>query len=129
MGVMFWLIFKEQITYGEFMALLFYSFRVINGMTMFGEVVKTYQEAKASIGVLDDIMQMEPAPVPSHPRDVHMINSLSFDKVSFGYSNEKPVLHNVSREVNAGKTVAFVGPSGSGKSTIIKLMCGLYPAT
>lgn len=124
---MFWLIFKEQMTYGEFMALLFYSFWIMNGMTQFGEVIKTYQEAKASMETLDDIMKMEPAPIPENPKDVHLIDSLAFDHVSFGYSEDKPTLFDVNWEVTAGKTVAFVGPSGSGKSTIIKLLCGLYP--
>ncbi len=114
-------------TYGEFMALLFYSFWIMNGMTQFGEVIKTYQEAKASMETLDDIMKMEPAPIPENPKDVHLIDSLAFDHVSFGYSEDKPTLFDVNWEVTAGKTVAFVGPSGSGKSTIIKLLCGLYP--
>lgn len=119
MGTMFWLIFKEQMTYGEFMALLFYSFWIINGMTQFGEVIKTYQEAKASMETLDDIMKMPPAPIPSNPKDVQVIDSLAFDHVSFGYMEDKPTLFDVSWNVQAGKTVAFVWPSGSGKSTII----------
>ena len=123
MGTMFRLIFREQMTYGEFLALLFYSFRIINGMTQFGEVIKTYQEAKASMETLDDIMNMEPAPIPKNPNSIHLIDSMAFDHVSFGYSEDKPTLIDVNREVKAGKTVAFVGPSGSGKSTIIKLLC------
>ncbi len=128
MGTMFRLIFKEQMTYGEFMALLFYSFRIMNGMTMFGEVIKTYQEAKASVELLDEIKNMEPAPIPQDPNDISMVDSMAFDHVSFGYNADKQTLFDVSRNVQAGKTVAFVGPSGSGKSTIVKLLCGLYPA-
>lgn len=128
MGTMFWLIFKWQMTYGEFMALLFYSFWIINGMTQFGEVIKTYQEARASMEVLEDIMQMEPAPVPEHPTTLQTIDSMAFDHVAFGYSEDKPTLFDVSWDVQAGKTVAFVWPSWSGKSTIIKLLCWLYPA-
>ncbi len=123
MGTMFRLIFKEQMTYGEFLALLFYSFWIINGMTQFGEVIKTYQEAKASMETLDDIMHMAPAPVPENPEALPVISSMAFDHVSFGYSAEKEVLHDIDWNVQAGKTVAFVGPSGSGKSTIIKLLC------
>ena len=125
---MFRLIFKEQMTYGEFMALLFYSFRIINGMTQFGEVIKTYQEAKASMETLEDIMKMSPAPIPETPKNLSTVTSMAFDHVSFGYGDSKSTLFDVSRNVQAGKTVAFVGPSGSGKSTIIKLLCGLYPA-
>lgn len=108
MGTMFWLIFQGEMTIGEFFTLLFYSFWVMNGMTQFGEVIKTYQEAKASMEVLDDIMHMEPAPIPEKPTSIQTIRSMSFDNVSFGYSDEKPTLFDISWKVDAGKTVAFV---------------------
>jgi len=129
MGTMLWLIFARQISFGQFYSLIFYSFWVINGMTMFGDVIKSYQEAKASMVLLDDIMHMEPAPVPENPENISSIDSMVFDHVSFGYSDEKQTLYDVNWNVQAWKTVAFVGPSGSGKSTIVKLLCGLYPAT
>ncbi len=128
-GTMFRLIFQWEMTIGEFFSLLFYSFWILNGLTQFGEVIKSYQEAKASMETLDDIMDMKPAPVPQKPTEIETVHTMAFDHVSFSYTEEKQTLHEISWEVQAGKTVAFVGPSGSGKSTIIKLLCGLYPAT
>jgi len=55
--------------------------------------------------------------------------SLSFENVSFSYSGGKQVLHGISFEVSAGKTVALVGPSGAGKSTIASLIARLYDVT
>ena len=43
---------------------------------------------------------------------------LRFDGVSYGYEGGPEVLHDVTFEVPAGRTVALVGPTGSGKSTI-----------
>jgi ABC-type multidrug transport system fused ATPase/permease subunit len=43
---------------------------------------------------------------------------LRFDRVSYGYEGGPEVLHDVTFEVPAGRTVALVGPTGSGKSTI-----------
>ena len=49
-----------------------------------------------------------------------------FRNVSFGYSDKKEVLHNISFKVKANTTVGFVGKSGSGKSTIFSLLEKLY---
>ena len=55
--------------------------------------------------------------------------SVKFDNVSFGYDADRGILHGVSFEIPAGKTVAVVGPSGAGKSTLARLMFRFYDVT
>jgi len=47
---------------------------------------------------------------------------IEFCNVSFGYKPERPILKDVSFEVQPGQTLAIVGPTGSGKTTIMRLL-------
>jgi ATP-binding cassette, subfamily B, heavy metal transporter len=52
-----------------------------------------------------------------------------FDKVSFAYDAERPIIRQLTFSVPAGHTVAIVGPSGAGKSTISRLLYRFYELT
>ncbi len=130
MLLMLWLIYTGQITLGEFFSLLFYSFFIFNPLSMLGDVSTSYQETKASLEKLEEILAKPAEVKPENPIAVKDIDNITFDKVSFAYqSGNDEALKNISLNIQSGKTVAFVGPSGSGKSTTIKLIVGLYQPT
>ena len=47
---------------------------------------------------------------------------IRLENVSFGYSDEKEILHDISLDFKKGKSYAIVGASGSGKSTLLNLL-------
>ncbi len=130
LGTMFWLVYIKSITLWEFFSLYFYSFFIFSPLYMLGEVMKNYQEAKASDEVIHSILSMTPKEQKTTnvvtPETLH---SLWFNDVGFGYNNDKQILHSMSFAAKAGETIAFVGPSGAGKSTIVKLLLWLYQPT
>ena len=52
--------------------------------------------------------------------------AIAFDRVSFGYDKDDPVLHEVSFTIEPGQVVGIVGPTGSGKSTVLSLLPRFY---
>ncbi len=59
-------------------------------------------------------------------RPVSSIEEITFDDVTFSYTDDERVLDGVSFGVARGEFVAFVGQSGAGKSTIVSLLARLY---
>ena len=46
------------------------------------------------------------------------------ENLSFGYTKEKPLIHNLSFSLKKGELKAIVGESGAGKSTLFELLLG-----
>jgi ATP-binding cassette subfamily B protein len=54
---------------------------------------------------------------------------VQFDRVTFGYDPQRPVLHDIRFTAQAGQTIALVGHTGSGKTSIINLIAKFYLPT
>ncbi|AFY94150.1 ABC transporter ATP-binding protein [Chamaesiphon minutus] len=54
---------------------------------------------------------------------------IEFERLSFGYDPERPILHDINLTIEPYQTVALVGKSGSGKSTLVKLLLRYFEPT
>jgi ATP-binding cassette subfamily B protein len=93
-----------------------------------------YREVKQSLTDLDRMFvllerEREVADALGAPDLTVRDGSVRFENVSFAYEPSRPILHGVSFEIPAGKTVAVVGASGAGKSTLARLLYRFYDVT
>lgn len=71
--------------------------------------------------LLDQPVVADPALTLRHGSD----NSVVLENVRFSHDGERDVLHGVSANIEAGRTVAVVGATGAGKTTLLHLIAGL----
>ncbi len=121
------LIFKNIVTPGQYLSLMFYGFFIFGPMQEIGNIIISYREAQASLHNFDTLMKKPVEEKPHTPKKIGAIEKLAFNNVTFQHrSASYKALNAISFEVKNGETIAFVGPSGSGKSTLVKLLVGLY---
>ena len=94
-----------------------------------------YRELKQNLVDLEKMFTlMERNQEIADAPDAHPLNlapgamdaSVRFTDVTFAYEPNRTILHHISFDIPAGKTVAVVGPSGSGKSTLARLLYRFY---
>lgn len=90
-----------------------------------------YRELRQSLLDMETLFNLQKVnvtikePPNAKPLVLRHGGQIKFENVTFGY-RDRPILHNLSLTIPAGKKVAIVGPSGSGKSTILRLLFRSY---
>lgn len=99
--------------------------------TAITNITDMYEKSMACARRILTILNSKPTIIDGKQSlDIHTIQGkIDFNDVSFRYTNGLSVFNNLSFEISAKTTVAFVGSTGSGKSTVIKLLLRLYDVT
>jgi len=125
--LMLYLIFRQQITIGQFFSLMIYSFYIFTPLQELGNVINIYRETEVSLQNFQEILDTPRDPKPANPEPLRELMALNFENVSFQHLTSSTLaLNEITFGAARGDTVAFVGPSGAGKSTLVKLLVGLY---
>jgi ATP-binding cassette subfamily B protein len=125
-------IIKKQLSLGELVAFLSYMrlfFQPLRELSQKYSIVQSALASAERIFHLLDNDNSEKELIDSRPVNHAQIQGdLCFDKISFSYKRNQPVLRDISFKIKEGETVAIVGPTGSGKSTLINLLLRFYEA-
>lgn len=121
-------IMKGKMTLGDLVAANMFVAAFLQPIRRLANFVEQFSTGMAGFMRFSEMMQIHEE-MPEKPDAVELsekIESVDFENVSFDYSENFPVLKNISLEVKKGQTVAFVGPSGGGKTTLCNLLARFY---
>ena len=116
------------ITLGGVAQFVQYSRKFAGPINEFSNILHEFQSALSAaervFAILDEKPEKEDLPDAKEFTDVK--GDVYLDNVTFGYTEDKTVLKNVTVSAKKGQTVAIVGPTGAGKTTIINLLMRFY---
>ncbi len=113
---------------GDVQAFIQYSRQFTQPLAQLGSMANLLQSGVASaeriFDLLDAAEQSEDADSVEAPAEVH--GRLVFENVSFRYTEDKPLIEQLSLVAEPGQTIAIVGLTGAGKTTLVNLMMRFY---
>ncbi|MHA7965230.1 ABC transporter transmembrane domain-containing protein [Paenibacillus sp. CAU 1782] len=123
-----YLIFQDQMSIGEFIAFLTLFMSVGQSGANLTYLMPALIESHISFKRIAEIMEQKPSvPEAENARELPAaISRISFNDVTFGYTEQSDQLRRVNLEIPVGSYTAFVGTSGSGKSTALQLLARFY---
>ncbi|MCE5342242.1 MAG: ATP-binding cassette domain-containing protein, partial [Eubacteriales bacterium] len=128
---------------GTLTAFMSYATQIFEPISNIARMFAEMQQAQAAAERVMTLLETEPeiADTPEvietygdsfHPKKENwpsIKGDITFQNVSFQYTNGEKVLSDFNLDVKAGQNIAIVGETGSGKSTIVNLICRFYEPT
>ncbi|KQY56809.1 ABC transporter ATP-binding protein [Nocardioides sp. Root140] len=121
-----------SLSLGEVQAFIQYTRQFTQPLTAVASMMNLLQSGVASaervFELLDaDEQRPDGQVAPAAPGERH--GEVVFDRVSFRYDEDKPLIEDLSLVAQPGQTVAIVGPTGAGKTTLVNLVMRFYEVT
>lgn len=122
---------NDQLALSDFVAFFLYVnifMKPVFRLLMFTEM---YQRGMAGYHRFNEMMQhkVEIDDAPDAIAAGNIKGRVTFENVTFGYLQDKPVLKHFDLDIAPGEKVAFVGATGAGKTTLASLLLRFYEPT
>jgi subfamily B ATP-binding cassette protein MsbA len=117
-----------QLSAGVLVVFLLYLGKMYKPMRDLSKMTDTVSKALVGYERVQEVLDIESLvrDAPGARRAPRFTGQVEFDRVSFGYGADKPILKDVSFKIESGQVAAIVGPSGAGKTTVVSLIPRFY---
>jgi ATP-binding cassette subfamily B protein len=117
-----------QMSLGDVVAFIQYSRQFTQPIVQAASIANVLQSAVASAERVFELLdEAEEVRDPVEPRVLGDVKGdVVFDRVSFRYRPETPLIEDLSLVAEPGHTIAIVGPTGAGKTTLVNLLMRFY---
>jgi ATP-binding cassette subfamily B protein len=119
------------LTLGSLLVVNYYVTQLYGPLRNVGQSILDIQMSLTGVERYRAVLDEKPD-VPESPNAIPLARArggISFRNVSFEYTKDHPVLHDISFELPSGNRLAVVGPTGSGKTTLSTLLLRLFDPT
>ncbi len=116
---------RGEITAGTVVIVLNVCNSVINPIQVLPQYWANRRAAKGLVLKMADLLD-ENVERSGEPVEPVLNEAIELQNVSYGYTDDAPVLKNINLRLEKGKKYAIVGSSGSGKTTLLNLLMGAY---
>lgn len=123
-----YLISKLQLGYSDFVAFFLYVNLFMKPVLRLMVFTEMYQRGMAGFQRFQEMLAT-PVEIEDAPNAIaagKIEGRITFEKVNFGYLDERQILKDFSLDIKPGQKVAFVGATGAGKTTLASLLLRLY---
>lgn len=121
-------VLSGKMTIGNVQAMLQYTKQFSQPFTSIAGMAGSFGGAVAAADRIFDLLDAEEEEPDAEISTVPEVQNgtVEFKHVSFGYTKDKLLMHDVNISVKSGQKVAIVGPTGAGKTTLINLLMRFY---
>lgn len=118
---------RGQISIGTITAFVLYLIQLFDPIGRFTEWLGEFRQGLAALAKIVGLLEV-PSPIAQKPKAVELPRQgvLALRDVTFSYSGPRPVVRELTLELQPGEHVALVGATGAGKSTVAKLLTRQY---